>query len=166
VALRDGLMERHEMFDDRIDALACTAEFIGGARGAVAGSVSKYLRAYRDRDWATMEGLWAPEAVIEDHRPAGLGRVEGREGVLRAIRGLVDLTPDVRADAEEFLELADSAALYRHRVSGHESHGGSIELSMLIAAVVQGSRILRAELFPVEDGASARRRFAELSRPG
>jgi ketosteroid isomerase-like protein len=158
----DGLMDRHEIYDDPGDALARTGELIGGERGATVTLIARYLQAYRDRDWERMAQLWAPDALLEDHRPAGRGVVEGVDGIVQAIRGLVELAADARTHAREFLELRDGAALYRHEVSGHDATGGAIALEMLIAAKVVDGRFARAEMFALTGESAARRRFAAL----
>ncbi len=162
VGCRGRLMDRHDIYDDPIDALACTGELIGGGRGETVTLIAGYLRAYRDRDWRTLAELWAPDAVIVDHRSVGLGTVEGAADVLQAIRGLVELTPDARTDAREFLELTDRTALYRHEISGHDTAGGAMELAMLIVVLVRYGRIARAELFELEHETAARARHRAL----
>jgi hypothetical protein len=92
--------------EDRSAASAeATARFLAGeAAAARAGlaPIAALERAWGRHDWDAMRDHFAPDAVVDDHRTLGMGRLD-RDRWIESWRVGGDLAPDVRAETLRIL---------------------------------------------------------------
>ena len=107
---------------------------------------------------------WFTDLVVEDHRHAGLGRIEGRNAYHESNVVLWELAPDQR------LEIGWSwPAVDRHgfvvtgRRVGTLANGGAFESEYVFLGIGSGGRITRFEFFEIDVLDAALARFADLS---
>ena len=125
--------------------------------------VGAVLDGYDARDRERVRAIFADDAVVEDHRRTGFGRIEGADAYLERVRVLWDLAPEQRIELGWFWP-----AVERHGVVttlrrfGALAGGGAFESDYLWLAVATGGRITRAEMFEIEDRDRALARLAAL----
>jgi class 3 adenylate cyclase/ketosteroid isomerase-like protein/tetratricopeptide (TPR) repeat protein len=98
VLIRDGVATRLERFapEDLDAALARFDELSRPVDNRCVSVVRVYADAMVRRDWETLDAMTADDAVGEDGRPMFASRLEGKEAVLDATRGV--LVDDIRID--------------------------------------------------------------------
>ena len=79
------------------------------------------LRAAAARSWEQLASAFAPDLVIEDHRPVGVLTLRSRDAYVASVRALLDLRPDARLRVVHVLALDDRRSLIVLRWEG----GGS-----------------------------------------
>jgi ketosteroid isomerase-like protein len=129
------------------------------------GLLSELTDAWNAHDRERVRARFADDVVVEDHRHAGLGRIEGVDAYVESFDALWDLAP------EQWVEFGWSwAAVDRHgivlplRRAGTLADGGAFESDYLWLGLAAGGRITRLEAFEVDALDEALARFAELAR--
>ncbi len=122
--------------------------------------------AWNSHDRPRLRARYADDVVIEDHRHAGLGRIEGADAYLDSNVALWELAPDQR------LEVGWSwPAVDRHgfvvtiRREGTVPDGGPFESEYLLLGLARNGRSTRAEFFEIDALDTALARFEELRPP-
>lgn len=62
-----------------------------------------YQAAIARRDWDAVAECIAEDAAIEDRRPLGLGRLEGRDQIIAYLQGMVELVTDSHPEVTRIL---------------------------------------------------------------
>ena len=116
------------------------------------------------RDWDALGDCYAEDFELIDHRALGLGAAaRARTRSAGCYRSGPSVAPDVEIRFEALAGDDEHIALrfggYGHAAEG----GGAMEYVVLAVATLRDGRILRAELFDVDDEAAALARLAELT---
>ncbi len=105
----------------------------------------------------------APDFVLEDHRHAGVGRIEGADAYTKSLEALWKLAPDQRLETgRHWPAYAPDVALALTRRHGTLPDGGAFESEFLLLYEIRDRVIARLESFEVDDLERALARFAEL----
>jgi hypothetical protein len=102
------------------------ARYAAGEAAPYAASWEMYVRQARAqaaRDWEQVAAYFAPDCVLEDHRPLGLPTLRSRDECVASIRAFADLRPDARARTEHVLALDDRRMLLVTGWVGSEAEG-------------------------------------------
>jgi len=129
---------------------------------ASVGPVLELIEAFNDRDRTRLRAALADEFVLDDHRPARLGLIEGADVWAESWAGLLDLAPDAQIAAGSTLAYARYGSVGLPRIFGTLRDGGTFENPTASVAIVADGRITRLELFEPEHVEAALARFAEL----
>ena len=152
--------------DDLDAALAELEDRYAANEGAPYADVlrlsSKQREALRTGDFETYRALMDDDIVLVDNRPASLGEVRGREEVVRVVRALAPLVGGVRPRAPVIHAIAADRTLLLAAATGISEHGGEVEMSHLRLQQWRDGRVVRIEMFPVDDLDRARARFEAL----
>lgn len=136
-------------------------------RAAVAAPMGELVDAFNSHDRARWRAQLADEIVVEDHRHAGMGRLEGADAWADSLVALWELAPDTTVEAGwHWYALDGRGGVTRVRRAGVLPGGGAFESEYLNLYTVSGSRITHVELFEVEDLAAALTRFEALGGRG
>ncbi|HXJ34119.1 MAG TPA: nuclear transport factor 2 family protein [Candidatus Eisenbacteria bacterium] len=153
---------------DADDWRAATREAYGRwfARDAVAaaavGPAFELVEAFNDRDRTRMRAALADDFVLDDHRPARLGVIEGADAWVEACAATWDLAPNSQIAVACTLAHARYGSAILVRLSGTLRDGGVFESPSVAVFIVADGRITRQELFEPEQVDAALARFAEL----
>jgi ketosteroid isomerase-like protein len=163
----DGHFHRWILFDseDRADAFAEAQKrfAVGEAADCAAQALLHDLHVvWGNQDWGTLHALIAEDAVIDDYRPLGLGRL-GRDGWIESWRVGADLAPDVCLEVLRILVWNEHGRVQLSRVAGTRD-GGEFENVLLNLIVYDGQLLRYHEFYDVEDADRAVARFEELCR--
>ena len=121
--------------------------------------------AYAARDWDRFRSLYADDAVIEDHRPMGRGRISADE-YTESTRALTELAPDSRFRFRHVIVGDNWTLLIVNDLVG-EAETGPFEIAFVsVAQQDDDGRIVHTHMFDLEQLPEARARFEELSRVG
>ncbi|MHB8463264.1 MAG: nuclear transport factor 2 family protein, partial [Acidimicrobiales bacterium] len=120
--------------------------------------------AYNARDWDAFDGLYTGDFVCVDHQAVGRGTLD-REAFLSTVRGLVELSPDIRLRLVEISRLGHAGSACVMRLTGTNESGGPIELEVLFVGLLRAGRTARLEYFAVDERAAACARFDALTAP-
>ena len=82
-------------------------------------------RTLAARDWERLATTFAPESVLEEHRPLGLFESLPRDAWLASVRALLDLRPDAVLRVTHVLAIADRGVLMVARWEGASRTGRS-----------------------------------------
>jgi ketosteroid isomerase-like protein len=136
------------------------------ARDAVAaasvGPVFESIEALNDRDRTRLRAALADDFVLDDHRPARLGLIEGADAWADSWAALWDLAPDTQIAIGSPLAYARYGSVGLSRTFGTLRDGGTFENPTVMVAIVADGRIARLEAFEPEHVDAALARFAEL----
>src|SRR5262249_42810753 len=105
------------MFDpDDLDAAYAELDerYAAGEAAPYAAAWQTYLRLWRAlaaQDWEQLVATFAPDFVIEDHRPVGLFTSFSRDEWVASARALFDLRPDTTVRLAHVLAIDDCRAL-------------------------------------------------------
>ncbi|MFZ1178861.1 MAG: regulator, partial [Mycobacterium sp.] len=119
--------------------------------------------------WEVIAGTYAAfnrqefagaEWAVIDHRR---GALFAASNLTASIRGIWDLTPDLRIHIEQVHRLSSIGALITHTSGGTSPEGFDAEWRMIQVLTVEGDHVNRCELFDEADLDSALARFDELS---
>jgi ketosteroid isomerase-like protein len=125
--------------------------------------LSELTDAWNGRDRARIRARFAENAIIEDHRHAGLGRIEGADAYVESNVVLWELAPDQRIEFGGSWPAVDRhAALVPLRREGTLADGGVFESEYLWLCCATDGRITRLELFEPADLNAALERFEEF----
>jgi ketosteroid isomerase-like protein len=118
--------------------------------------------AWNSRDRPRLRACYSDDIVVEDHRHAGLGRIEVAEAYFDSNVLLWELAPDQR------LEIGWSwPAVDRHgfvvtiRREGTVPDGGPFESEYLLLGLARNGRVIRSEFFELDALDKALARLAE-----
>jgi hypothetical protein len=157
----DGLRTTTDVFDaDDIDgAMAHLSERIL-ARGTTAGHVRWIMagRAFAARDWVELATHYAPDLVVEDHRPARLGRVESRDEWFQLYHTLVEEAPDAHGLRYHFVD-AGRVNLAVGGIVGTTDAGPFENLAISVLERDAEGRVSRWDMYDLEQVATARAEF-------
>ena len=144
---------------DELDERFVAGEGSSAARVVQAGIAIR--RAFVDRDWQTIAGAFRPDAVLQDHRPLGWGRITVDQYV-DSLRGLVDLVPGARLDITHVLASDPDRSLYVTTELA-EGDGDVFEVPMLIVSPFDADgRIFRADTYALDQVDDAWARYHAL----
>jgi hypothetical protein len=135
----------------------------GEAAAARAGlaPIDALERAWGRHDWDAMRGYFTPDAVVDDHRTLGMGRLDPDRWI-ESWRVGGDLAPDVRAETLRILAWNRHGRVSVIRVFGTTRDGGPFESLFSLVGVAEGDRVRNYEFFNVGDTDEAVARFEEL----
>ncbi len=166
----NGLCTRFDCFDpaDFDQALAKLEEryleTLDAGRAAVWDTWRRAVAAHAARDWDLYATLLGEGMVFVDHRLASLGTLDAQE-LSAALRGMIELAPDLRSTATKIHEIDECGAIYDLKVFGTNADGGTIEQSTIGISEMRDGRIVRWEIFDERDRDEAQARFRELRIP-
>lgn len=119
--------------------------------------------AWNARDRSRLRDRFADDMVVEDHRHAGLGHIEGADAYLDSNVVLWDLAPDQRLELGWSWPAADRHGfVVTIRRVGTLADGGAFESEYVWLGLASGSRITRGEFFEIDALDIALARFEEL----
>jgi hypothetical protein len=124
----------------------------------------QHTRAIAACDWAQLASQFAPDLVIEDHRPIGVLAVRSRDEYVASVRALVDLRPDARLRVWHALALDDRRALTVVRWEGDEAEGTFDIHSVVVTEYGADGRRRREDLYSLDQLDEARACFEALRR--
>jgi hypothetical protein len=136
------------------------ARFLRGQGAPYADMLERALSLATTPDpnlWETFGSHLAPSLVVDDHRLAGVGRIEGA-----SVEVLMKLSPDLIAEPAAFLALDRHGALMIARNCGHAADGGVFETLYVCLLGVEDGLFKHIEFFETGDLQAARDRFEEL----
>lgn len=111
--------------------------------------------AFSRRDAPAMIALYAPDAVVADHREGGLGRWQGREELLAYYAGICDSARELREELELVEDRGDvliADCLFTARLSD-DGPAEEFSLGYGLVATIRDGLIQRIDLYA--DGAAA-----------
>jgi ketosteroid isomerase-like protein len=137
---------------------------IDPAVAAMVAPFGEILDASNEHDLARYRAALADDLVVEDHRRAGMGRIEGADAYLASVRALGKLSPDTQAELGwTWLAVGRHGALTVVRRSGSVfDGGGAYESDYLYLGLVASGRMTRIELFEMDAQGAALARFEAL----
>ena len=139
---------------------------IDPAARQVAEPIGALMEAFNEHDAGQFRALLADDLVVEDHRLAGLGRIDGADAYVASIVALLELAPDTRGEMGLLWPAFDRhGAITVLRRGGQLRDGGEFESIYLYLLLVARGRIHHAEMFELEHLDAALARFEAL-RPG
>ncbi|MGH7895900.1 MAG: nuclear transport factor 2 family protein [Candidatus Binatia bacterium] len=119
-------------------------------------------RATAARDWEQLASVFAPDLVVEDHRPLGFGTFRARDQYVASVRALLDLRSDARFRMDHVLALDDRRSLTVVGWVGDEPEG-TFEISAVVVSEHGSDGIRRRQHFyNLDQLDEAWARFAEL----
>jgi hypothetical protein len=122
-------------------------------------------RAAAARDWAQLGAAFAPDFVLEDHRPLGFLASLSREEYVASVRALLDLRPDARLRVDHVLGLDDRRSLTLRGWVGADTDG-TFEISAAVVAEHGADGIRRWHFYDLDQLDAARARFAAVGESG
>ena len=149
--------------DQRTDAHAELFEryVANGADGMPRGLVD-CLRGVSDHDLVRVRAALSDDLVIDDHRRAGLGRVEGADAYVASLVAAHELSADLRVDVLHFAAAERHACAFLARASGTNTVGGAFESFYVALARFRDDKVARFEFFEPEQLDEALARFEAL----
>jgi hypothetical protein len=133
-----------------------------GADGMPAGAI-ELSRAVNDHDLERMRAALPVDLVVHDHRRTGIGLLETAEAWIESVAAIYELSPDVRVDDLRQVAVAPHGRVCVGRMWGSNIEGGEFESYLVRLFLYQSGRIVRIEVFEIEDLDTALARFEELS---
>jgi ketosteroid isomerase-like protein len=113
--------------------------------------------AFSRRDAAAMVALYAPDAVVVDHRQGGLGRWQGHEELLAYYAGICDTARELREDLEVVADGGDvliADCLFTARLSDDGS-AEEFSLGYALAVTIRDGLVQRIDLYSDATAAQA-----------
>jgi ketosteroid isomerase-like protein len=118
--------------------------------------------AWRERRWDELLAVFRDDAVVEDRRPLGWGRVDAA-GFVDRVRTLAELAPDGTLQNLWFPRLNRRGSLALAGGHGTSRDGAEFEMWFLCLTVVEGDVVSLLEFLPADDLETACRRFDEVT---
>jgi ketosteroid isomerase-like protein len=119
--------------------------------------------AWNAHDGARLIARLGDDFVLEDHRLAGIGRIEGAAAYADANAVLWDLAPDQRVEFGSSFHAYDRHGLVATmRRVGTLPDGGAFESDYVWLSLARDGRITHLEFFEVEQRDAALARFEAL----
>jgi ketosteroid isomerase-like protein len=122
--------------------------------------VLRFVDAANRRDFAALEALYAPDAVV---RGAEIGTFEGRAAAVGVLEDVIAPYEEFRAESEEVLDLGFGVAFVVTVAIGRVG-GGSAEITFRYASVTiwrEGMITQQTNYTDVDEARAAARRLAE-----
>jgi hypothetical protein len=130
---------------------------------AVTTVIGEQVDAFNAQDPINYRAVFADDLVVEDHRRAGMGRIEGADAYVESLVALWELAPTTRIEAGWHWPAFDRhVALTDVHRTGSLPDGGDFESDYLHLCTLDGERVARIELFELDDLDAALARFEEL----
>jgi len=150
--------------DDRRAAAAEMRERFARSDAAqcVPAAVFEAMRALNAHDIERLRAALPDDFILNDQRRTGLGRLE-REDYLASLAALFEQAPDASVETLYLVAVEKHGMLVVARNFGTLQEGGEFESVYVRMALFRDGRIVRAEMFELEELDRARARFAELS---
>jgi SnoaL-like domain len=127
--------------------------------------LQRLARAVAARDWEQWASLFAPDLVLEDHRPRGWGTLQSRHEYMKCVRTLLDLRPDARGRIDHVLALEDRRSLAEATWVGSRDDG-PFEIPVVVVSVFgPDGRIQRAHVYDCDQLDAARACYEALAAP-
>ena len=128
--------------------------------------VNEFTEAWNGHDRARVRACFADDFALEDHRHAGLGRIEGAEAYVDSIVVLWDLAPDQRLMFGWSWPVVERHGIVvTIRRQGTVPDGGPFETEHLALGLARNGRFTRVEFFEIDALDTALARFEELRPP-
>jgi ketosteroid isomerase-like protein len=125
--------------------------------------LNEIIDAWNGRDRTALLARFADDLVVEDHRLAGIGRIEGAAAYVDANAVLWDLAPDQRIEfGWSWLAWDRHGLVATLRRVGTLADGGAFESEYVWLSLASGGRITHLELFEIDAHGAALARFEEL----
>jgi tetratricopeptide (TPR) repeat protein len=123
---------------------------------------NKMQEAIGARDWNRLRSVFVPDAVIEDHRLIGAGRLSVDEWVA-FVGAMVELRPDAVVRRHHCLDINERGTLGISLWTGDDTAGG-FEIPVVTSATIAADgRHTRIDVYSLDQLDQARARFAELT---
>jgi class 3 adenylate cyclase/ketosteroid isomerase-like protein len=136
---------------------------IDPAAASVATPLGALVDAFNEHDPAKFRACLADDLVVEDHRLAGMGRMQGADAYVESVEALLELAPDTRGEMGMRWPAFDRhGALTVLCRGGRLPDGGAFESEYLFLYLVARGRISRVEMFDVGSLEAALARFEAL----
>jgi hypothetical protein len=125
--------------------------------------MNQFTEAWNGHDRARVRACFADDFVLEDHRHAGLGRIEGAEAYVDSIVVLWDLAPDQRLMFGWSWPVVERHGIVvTIRRQGTVPDGGPFESEHLALGLARNGRFTRVEFFEIDALVTALARLEEL----
>ena len=125
--------------------------------------VNEFTDAWNGHDRARVRACLADDFVLEDHRHAGLGRIEGAEAYVDSVVVLWDLAPDQRVMVGWSWPVVERHGIVlTGRREGTLAEGGAFANDYVMLRFATGGRFTRWEHFEIAALDAALARFEEL----
>jgi ketosteroid isomerase-like protein len=118
--------------------------------------------AWNAHDVARFRTSLGDDFVLEDHRLAGLGRIEGADAYMDSFTALWELAPDQRVEFGQWHAVAPHGVVLALRRAGTLESGGAFENEYAWLALASNGRVTHVETFEIEALDAALARFEEL----
>ncbi len=157
------------LFDaDAVDAAYADldARYVEGEAAPYAATWEAYLRnarAMATREWEQLRAAYAPDCVLEDHRPLGLPTLRSRDECVASVRAFVELRPDARSRTPHVLALTGRWSLTVTVWTGSETEGAFEIPAVAVTGFDSSGHTERVDLYDLDQLDEARARFAELT---
>jgi ketosteroid isomerase-like protein len=118
------------------------------------------VRNLNGREWQRLAALLAPAVVLVDHRPAGQGRIDGRDANVEGLQSLVKVLPTLRWDERIVATHGDDLVVTVAEVHGRGDHGVDARAAFAqCTSVGRDGRIFRSDVYASEEEALRRMRL-------
>jgi len=149
--------------DDRAAAEAeLSARYLRSGAHVMPPAVVAFGRALAAHDLAGVRAALHAEFVLDDHRPLGLGRIEGAEAYVASLAALIELSPDVRVGDLYQVVDAPHGRVSVARASGTNREGGPFETLYVLLLRYRAGRLARLEFHELENLDQVVARFAAI----
>jgi ketosteroid isomerase-like protein len=101
------------------------------------------MRAFAARDWDAVAALYAPEAVLVDHRSGVQDRRAGRDAIMVALQGLVDVLPDLAWEERPLRTAGRGLLASAATMTGTSADGGEAMATPAFTLVAGEDGLLR-----------------------
>lgn len=130
------------------------------AQGRASRVIDDFFEAYEHGDVERMASMLTDDFVLRDHRPLGLGTLEGA-AYLETVAALLDL--EERFSFGEMAEVSDDGTL-AHGIQLLLVRSGPdwVEVAARYVSAIRDGQVAASEIFDFDDVEGASRRFAEL----
>jgi hypothetical protein len=130
----------------------------------VVAPIAEVIDAFNEKSAAKWRAAFTDDLVVEDHRLAGMGRIEGADAYTESVVALWKLAPVTRGEMGWRWPALDrhGAITVVHRKGTVPDGGGDFESEYLYLYLVAQGRIARIEVFEMDALDKALARFEEL----
>ncbi len=120
------------------------------------------MRGWNEHDLQRVRGSLSDDFVLDDHRLAGMGRLEGPDAYIESVAALFELIPDARTEFLYFVAIESHGRVSVNRTWGLNSEGGEVESFFVLLSRSRDGKVSYFELFEVEHLDHALARLADL----
>jgi len=132
-----------------------------GADGKPHGSFET-MRGWQEHDLVRVRGGLSDDFVLDDHRLAGMGRLEGPDAYVESVAALFELIPDARSEFLYFVAIESHGRVSVNRTWGLNREGGEVESFFVLLSRFRDGKVSYLEMFEVEHLDYALARLADL----